>query len=72
MASVTDGKATIACACGKNARSNGAAAGKIVKAVAQLAGGNGGGKPDIAMAGAKDISKIDTALSKLTEIVEAL
>ena len=52
--------------------SNGAAAGKIVKAVAQLAGGNGGGKPDIAMAGAKDISKIDTALSKLTEIVEAL
>ena len=72
VASVTDGKATIACACGKNARSNGAAAGKIVKAVAQLAGGNGGGKPDIAMAGAKDISKIDTALSKLTEIVEAL
>ena len=44
-------------------------AGKIVKAVAQLAGGNGGGKPDIAMAGAKDLSKIDSALSQVAEIV---
>ena len=72
IASVTDGKATIACGCGKTARSNGALAGKVVKAVAQLAGGNGGGKPDIAMAGAKDLSKIDYALSQIFAIAESL
>lgn len=72
VASVKDGKATIACACGKEARNNGAVAGKIVKAVAQLAGGNGGGKPDIAMAGAKDISKIDSALSQVVEIIKEI
>ncbi|MEE1280857.1 MAG: DHHA1 domain-containing protein, partial [Acutalibacteraceae bacterium] len=68
-AGVNDAKATIACACGADARANGAMAGKVVKAVAQLAGGNGGGKPDIAMAGAKDLSKLDNALSKVAEIV---
>lgn len=72
VAGISDGKATIACACGEQARKNGAMAGKIVKAVAQLAGGNGGGKPDIAMAGAKDLSKIDSALSQTAAIVEAL
>lgn len=71
-ASVANGKATIACACGKDARQNGAVAGKIVKSVAQLAGGNGGGKPDIAMAGAKDLSKIDSALSQVADIVGQL
>ncbi|MCH5304426.1 MAG: alanine--tRNA ligase, partial [Ruminococcus sp.] len=55
-------KATFACACGKDAVSLGLNAGKIVKAVAQLTGGNGGGKPDMAMAGAKDVSKIAEAL----------
>ena len=69
VAGVNDAKATIACACGADARNNGAMAGKIVKAVAQLAGGNGGGKPDIAMAGAKDLSKIDNALAQVADIV---
>ncbi|MDD5923605.1 MAG: alanine--tRNA ligase [Clostridia bacterium] len=63
LASANDGKATIAVACGENARANGANAGKLVKAIAQLAGGNGGGKPDMAMAGAKDIEKLDDALA---------
>ena len=71
-AGVNDAKATIACACGADARANGAMAGKVVKAVAQLAGGNGGGKPDIAMAGAKDLSKLDNALSKVAEIVSEI
>ncbi len=72
IASVTDGKATICCGCGKTARSHGAMAGKIVKAVSQLAGGNGGGKPDIAMAGAKDIARIDNALAQVYTIVETV
>lgn len=68
IAGINGEKATFACACGKEARDAGAAAGKIVKSVAQLAGGNGGGKPDIAMAGAKDVSKVQEALDQVREI----
>lgn len=71
-ASVNSGKATIICACGVEARKNGALAGKIVKSVSKLAGGNGGGKPDIAMAGAKDLSKIDFALSQVEKVVSEI
>ena len=68
-----DGKATFACSCGKEARElHGANAGKIVKEVAKIAGGNGGGKPDIAMAGAKDITKIDEAIMAVNDIVSSL
>ena len=45
-------------------------AGKIVKEVAMVTGGNGGGKPNMAMAGGKDVSKIQEALSKAEEVVE--
>ena len=44
-------------------------AGKVVKAVAQMAGGNGGGKPDMAMAGAKDAEKVQFALDSVKAIV---
>ena len=45
-------------------------AGKIVKEVAMVTGGNGGGKPNMAMAGGKDVSKVQDALSKAEEVVE--
>ena len=66
---VSSGKGTFACACSKEAVALGLNAGKIVKAVAQLTGGNGGGKPDMAMAGAKDASKIGEALNAVKNIV---
>ena len=69
FASVNGEKGTIFVAVGKEALAKGANAGKIVKAVAQVTGGNGGGKPDNAMAGAKDLSKLDEALAKAQEIV---
>ncbi len=69
FASVNGEKGTIFVAVGKDALAKGANAGKIVKAVAQITGGNGGGKPDNAMAGAKDLSKLDEALAKASEIV---
>ena len=69
FASVNGEKGTIFVAVGKEALAKGANAGKIVKAVAQVTGGNGGGKPDNAMAGAKDLSKLDEALTKAEEIV---
>lgn len=69
FASVNGEKGTIFVAVGKEALAKGANAGKIVKAVAQVTGGNGGGKPDNAMAGAKDLSKLDEALATAAEIV---
>lgn len=69
LCAVNGSKATFACRVGKEALTKGLNAGKIVKAVAQLTGGNGGGKPDMAMAGAKDISKVPEALAAVAEIV---
>lgn len=72
LAGINEGKVTFACSCGKEARElHGANAGKIVKEVAKIAGGNGGGKPDIAMAGAKDVTKVDEALMAVNSIVES-
>ena len=45
-------------------------AGNIAKAAAVITGGNGGGRPDIAQAGGKDISKVDEALNKVRELVK--
>ena len=69
LATNNDCKVTFAAACGKDALAMGANAGKIVKATAQVAGGNGGGKPDMAMAGAKDAGKIDEALKSVKSTV---
>ena len=65
-------KGTFACRVGKEAIAKGLNAGKIVKAVAQVTGGNGGGKPDMAMAGAKDITKMDEALAAVDEIIKGM
>jgi len=72
FASVTGEKATLFTAVGKEAQAKGANAGAIVRAVAQITGGNGGGKPDAAMAGAKDISKLDDALAQAKDIIAGM
>lgn len=72
LAAVNDGKVTFAAACGKEALALGANAGKIVKSVAQAAGGNGGGKPDMAMAGAKEPEKVESALSTVKDTVYSM
>ncbi len=64
------GTCTFTCYCAKNAIANGAHAGNIVREVAKVAGGSGGGKPDSAMAGGKDITKITDALNAAEEIVK--
>lgn len=72
IASANGEKATIVAVCGKNAIAAGVKAGDVVREVAKLAGGGGGGRPDSAMAGAKDISKLDEAIASTVEIVKAI
>ena len=67
----TDGsKTTLAVGVGKKALARGLKAGALVKQIAAIAGGNGGGKPDFAMAGIRDTSKIDDALNAVEGIVK--
>lgn len=66
------GTLNFACACGADAIKLGAHAGNIVRETAKIAGGSGGGKPDSAMAGAKDDSKADEALAAVDSIVSAM
>ena len=65
------GTVSFAAACGKDAVKLGAHAGNIVKAAAQIAGGNGGGRPDSAMAGGKDLAKIEAALASAADTLTA-
>lgn len=44
-------------------------AGKLIKEIAKIAGGSGGGRPDMATAGGKDVEKIDLALSEAEKII---
>ena len=66
------GTLNFACACGADAIKLGAHAGNIVRETAKIAGGSGGGKPDSAMAGAKDTSKANEALAAVDSIVSAM
>ena len=65
-----DGKITMAVTVTKAAQEKGLKAGNLVKEISAIAGGKGGGKPDFAMAGLKDETKIDEALAAVKGIVE--
>ncbi|MDE6384949.1 MAG: alanine--tRNA ligase [Eubacterium sp.] len=70
IAGVNGEKASIVAVCGKEAIAKGVKAGDVVREVAKLAGGGGGGRPDSAMAGAKDIAKLDDALNSACDIIK--
>ena len=70
LASVTDEKLALACGVTTDYIKQGLNAGKIVKEVAMICGGNGGGRPDMATAGAKEISKIEEGFAKVVSIIE--
>ncbi|MCH5201818.1 MAG: alanine--tRNA ligase [Oscillospiraceae bacterium] len=72
LAGISGDKVTFICGCGKDAIAHGLKAGNIVKQVAQIAGGNGGGKPNMAMAGAKDVSKVDDAIIGAESIIKSM
>lgn len=68
-ATVSDGKVNFTCKVGAEAQKRGAHAGNLVREVAKLAGGGGGGRPDFATAGGKDPSKANEALAAAPEIL---
>ncbi len=72
LASSDNGKVSIVSMATKEAIEHGAHAGNIVREVAKICGGGGGGKPESAQAGAKDASKIEEALNAVYQMVENL
>ena len=69
LASVNGEKVTFLAVCGKDAVKAGVKAGEIVKHVCTVCGGSGGGKPDSAMGGGKDVSKMKDALASVEAFV---
>lgn len=65
-----EGKVSFVVMATKDVVSKGIHSGNIIKEVAKIAGGGGGGRPDMAQAGGKDISKIDEALEYSVKVVE--
>ena len=72
FALVNGDKLNFLASCGKDAVASGAHAGKLVSAVAAVADGKGGGRPDSAMAGAKDLSKVDAALAVAKDVLSGM
>ena len=71
LASNTDGKITFIAMATKGAVELGVHCGMIIKDITAIAGGRGGGKPDMAQGGGTDANKIDDALAKVDDIVSA-
>ena len=71
LASVNGEKPSFLAICGKDAVAKGLKAGEVVKLVCSTCGGSGGGKPDSAMGGGKDTTKVDEALGQVESFVSA-
>ena len=69
IAGVSGGKITLQCVCGKDAVEKGVRAGDIIKSIAPIVSGRGGGKPDSAMGGGSDVSKLVEALAAVEKFV---
>ena len=69
IAVCADGKLNFVVSCGKGAVSAGAHAGKLAMGVASVTGGKGGGRPDGAVAGGKDESKVAEALAEAEKLL---
>ena len=65
------GKATLIASATDGAVKRGAMAGNIIKEIAPIVGGKGGGRPTMAQAGGTDVAAIEDALKKAAEVVKA-
>ena len=69
LASVTDGRVSLMATATDGAMKAGAHAGNLIKAIASVVGGGGGGRPNMAQAGGKNPAGVDEALAKAAEVV---
>lgn len=69
LGAVGEDKVNLAAAVSADLVKKGFHAGQIIKEVAVVCGGNGGGRPDMAQAGGKDVSKLEEALKLAEELV---
>ncbi|MCL2045659.1 MAG: alanine--tRNA ligase [Oscillospiraceae bacterium] len=69
LATVQDDKITIMATCGKKAVEKGVKAGDLIREVSKICGGSGGGRPEFAMGGGKDINKLKEALEAVEKLV---
>lgn len=70
LASAKEGKVSLLVMATDEAQKKGAHAGKLIKELASVVGGGGGGRPNMAQAGGKDASKIPDAIAKAAEILK--
>lgn len=70
LATSKDNKVNFVVMATKEAVEKGVHAGKIIAQVAQVAGGGGGGRPNMAQAGGKDVEKINEALNKAKQVLQ--
>ena len=71
LANTTEDKVNFVVTATEDVVKKGIHSGNIVKEVATIAGGKGGGRPNMAQAGAPDITKVDEALNHASEVVKA-
>ena len=71
VSNVLDDKLNFVATATKDAVDSGVHCGNIVKSIAQVAGGKGGGRPNMAQAGAPDVSKVDEALNHVSEVLKS-
>ena len=69
LSAVSGDKVTLLAVCGKEAVAKGVKAGDIIRTIAPIVGGRGGGKPDSAMGGGTDVNKVDDALAAVDDFV---
>ena len=72
FAAISDGKLNFVASAGAEAVKAGAHAGNILKEISAITGGKGGGRPDSAMSGGRDLDKVDEALSRVEAILSAI
>ena len=70
LANVQEDKLTFVATVSKDLIKEGFNAGNLVRATAQITGGNGGGRPDFATAGGKDLDKVEIALKNVKKLIE--
>ncbi len=69
LAATGEDKATMLAVCGKNAIERGIRAGDLIKSITKICDGSGGGKPDSAMGGCKNVLKLDDAMAAVDDYV---